>query len=172
MAENYAAAVKHSGLGPHVMMPAGFNTIQPAATGGKRKAQAIEDGQVEGKKKRKPRAPRDPNAPKRPASSYLIFQNDVRGELKKKHPEVSNTELLAMISKQWQAMTEEQKSVRIAVVVVPSLQQLNSTVRFTTRQRPTQRKSTLLTKLHMMLVIPMIPHLPSRLLQLPLRYVL
>jgi len=111
MAENYAAAVKHSGLGPHVMMPAGYNPIPPATTGGKRKAQAIEDGQVEGKKKRKPRAPRDPNAPKRPASSYLMFQNDIRGELKKKHPEVSNTELLAMISKQWQAMTEEEKSV-------------------------------------------------------------
>jgi hypothetical protein len=172
MAENYAAAVKHASLGPHVMMPANFGAIPQATPGGKRKAQALEDGQ-DGKKKRKPRAPRDPNAPKRPASSYLMFQNDIRAELKKKHPEVSNTELLAMISRQWQTMSEEQKSVSISIIVVPYIPQLfKSTVRFITRQLLTQRKNTLLTKLLMMLVIPTILHLPPRPPRLPLRYVL
>lgn len=121
MAENYAAAVKHSSIGPHVMMPATFGAIPQATPGGKRKAQAVDDGQGEGRKKRKPRTPKDPNAPKRPASSYLMFQNDIRAELKKKHPEISNTELLAMISKQWQGMSDEQKSVSIPLFAIQYL---------------------------------------------------
>jgi len=98
IAENYAAAVRHSGIG-----------LLPETAGGKRKAQALEDGT--GKKKRKPRVPKDPNAPKRPASSYLLFQNDIRAELKKKHPGTSHSDLLSMISKQWQQMTEDEKAV-------------------------------------------------------------
>jgi HMG (high mobility group) box len=116
MAENYAAAVRVSGLGPNMVMPATFGTMPQVTPAGKRKAQALEEGQSEGKKKRKARAPKDPNAPKRPASSYLMFQNDIRAELKKKHPEISNADLLGMISKQWQGMTDEQKSVSVCRV--------------------------------------------------------
>ena len=65
-------------------------------------------------KKRSNRKPKDPNAPKRPASSYLLFQNDVRQELKAKNPNMRNNELLSAIAKMWAEMPPEQKDVGAA----------------------------------------------------------
>ena len=62
--------------------------------------------------KRKAKKLKDPNAPKRPPSSYLLFQNDIRQELKAKNPGLSNNELLGAISKLWSEMPKEQKDVR------------------------------------------------------------
>ncbi|KAI0366204.1 HMG-box [Pilatotrama ljubarskyi] len=59
--------------------------------------------------KKRPKKPKDPNAPKRPASSYLLFQNDVRNELKAKNPGMRNNELLSAIAKMWAEMPQEQK---------------------------------------------------------------
>jgi len=93
-------------------LAAGVSPFSDAvAQGGKRKAQADDDDEGDGKKKRKTRKPRDPNAPKRPPSSYLLFQNEVRAELKAKYPELPNGELLQMISKRWSAMSDEDKEV-------------------------------------------------------------
>ena len=61
--------------------------------------------------KRRQKKPRDPNAPKRPPSSYLLFQNDVRAELKAKNPQMRNNELLSAISKLWSEMPQQQKDV-------------------------------------------------------------
>ncbi|KZT74464.1 HMG-box [Daedalea quercina L-15889] len=80
-------------------MPAGLAMAPPAT--GKRKAR-----ENEGKKTRKKK---DPLAPKRPPSSYLLFQNEVRSELKKTHPGMPNNELLGMIAKQWAEMSQEDK---------------------------------------------------------------
>jgi hypothetical protein len=78
------------------------------------KRKAVDHDEDTDSKKRK-RKPRDPNAPKRPASSYILFQNDIRKELKEKHPNVSNNELLAMISKLWNDMPDqEKKASRVA----------------------------------------------------------
>ena len=78
-------------------------------TKGKRKAASSpEDGDAS-KKRKRPIKPKDPNAPKRPASSYILFQNEVRKELKERHPELSNTDLLSLISEQWKSMSDEQK---------------------------------------------------------------
>ncbi|KDR74519.1 hypothetical protein GALMADRAFT_227586 [Galerina marginata CBS 339.88] len=76
---------------------------------GKRKAAlSPEDG--DGPKKRKRNVkPKDPNAPKRPASSYILFQNEVRKELKEQHPTLSNSDLLGLISEQWKNMSDAQK---------------------------------------------------------------
>lgn len=90
---------------------------QAEPTGGKRKARGEDDG--EGKRKRKTK-PKDPLAPKRPASSYLLFQNEVRQELKAKHPNIPNNELLAKIAKAWAEMPKEQKDVRIVVLLSSS----------------------------------------------------
>ncbi|KAH9938675.1 high mobility group box domain-containing protein [Fomitopsis serialis] len=76
-----------------------YNQAPP--TTGKRKMR-----EVEGKKTRKKK---DPLAPKRPPSSYLLFQNEVRSELKKTHPGMPNNELLGMIAKQWSEMSQEDK---------------------------------------------------------------
>ena len=81
---------------------------------------SISQQQPEEKPKVKRTLPRDPNAPKRPPSSYLLFQNDVRAELKAKHPEMRNNELLGAIAKLWGSMPQEQKDVR-CVSPVPSL---------------------------------------------------
>lgn len=80
----------------------------------KRKGLAIEDGEgevLDSKRKRSARKPKDPNAPKRPPSSYLLFQNEVRAELRAKFPELPNSELLQMISKRWAAMADAEKEV-------------------------------------------------------------
>ncbi|OSD01739.1 HMG-box [Trametes coccinea BRFM310] len=84
------------GMGPPVM---------PVAQENGKKRKRGED--AEGKKRAK--KPKDPNAPKRPASSYLLFQNDVRNELKAKHPDMRNNELLSTIAKLWADMPQEQK---------------------------------------------------------------
>lgn len=74
------------------------------------KGKNIDDG--EGPKKRKRTTkPKDPNAPKRPASSYIMFQNEVRKAIKELHPDVPNAEIMSMIADQWKQMTDEQKQV-------------------------------------------------------------
>ncbi|EED79332.1 predicted protein [Postia placenta Mad-698-R] len=93
MAEHFVQSLSHVPFGGPV--PLG------------RKRRTAEEMSTDGKRKRKP--PKDPNAPKRPASSYLIFQNDVRNELKKEHPNLSNNELLSMIAALWQNMPKEKK---------------------------------------------------------------
>lgn len=110
IAEQFAQLVGPIPYHP-VLMPNGpMQPMQPMpnleAVGGKRKR---EDG--EEKKKRKTK-PKDPNAPKRPPSSYLLFQNEVRQELKAKNPDMPNNALLGMIAKEWANMPQEQKDVR------------------------------------------------------------
>jgi transcriptional regulator HMO1 len=85
-------------------------------TGGKRKSRGGGED-AEGKRRRKIK-PKDPNAPKRPPSSYLLFQNEVRQELKAKHPNIPNNELLAKIAKAWSDMPKEQKDVSFLSLVV------------------------------------------------------
>ena len=89
-------------------MPAGLAVASPLT--GKRKSR----GDVEGKKTRKKK---DPLAPKRPPSSYLLFQNEVRSELKRTHPGMPNNELLGMIAKQWSEMTQDEKEVRMLTLI-------------------------------------------------------
>ena len=60
---------------------------------------------------KKARKPKDPNAPKRPASSYLLFQNEVRQELKAKNPTLPNNELLGLIAKMWKDMPKSERDV-------------------------------------------------------------
>jgi len=52
---------------------------------------------------------KDPNAPKRPATSYIMFQNDVRDDLRQKNPGLPYKELLGKVSEAWQALADDQK---------------------------------------------------------------
>lgn len=101
--------------GAPIMFPNGQLPPMPPPqmeqTGTKRKSRGG-DEEVEGGKRKRKTKPKDPNAPKRPPSSYLLFQNEVRQELKQKHPTISNNELLAKIAKAWSEMPKEQKDVR------------------------------------------------------------
>jgi len=109
MTEQFANMFKYPGVAQ------GINASNPhviQTTNIKRKAEVL-DGDaiiVKDGRKRKARKPKDPNEPKRPPSTYLLFQNDVRKGLKAKHPNATNSELLAMISKMWQEMPDADKS--------------------------------------------------------------
>lgn len=61
--------------------------------------------------KRKEKRLRDPDAPKRPPSAYLLFQNEVRQEIRKKHPGMPYSEVLGKVSEAWKALTDEQRRV-------------------------------------------------------------
>lgn len=61
--------------------------------------------------KRKEKRLRDPEAPKRPPSAYLLFQNEVREEIRKKHPGMPYSEVLGKVSEAWKALTDEQRRV-------------------------------------------------------------
>jgi hypothetical protein len=63
------------------------------------------------KKPRKKRAKKDPTAPKRNMSAYLFFSNMQRAELKRKHPEMTFTEITKTLSNTWKKMSSEQKRV-------------------------------------------------------------
>jgi transcriptional regulator HMO1 len=70
-------------------------------------------GDEEGKKRRpvKERKPKDVNAPKRPPSAYLLFQNEVRKDVKAAHPEMPHNQLLTEISKLWATLNDKEKEV-------------------------------------------------------------
>jgi HMG (high mobility group) box len=124
----------------------------------------LDDGITKGKKrkaadhvedtepKKRTRKPRDPNAPKRPPSSYILFQNDIRKQLKEKNPKVSNNELLAIISKQWNEMPDQDKEVyRVAST---SLTLFSHTLfSITTKQWLTRKNNTPKRRKHTTLVL-------------------
>ena len=90
------------------------NTSVPLYAGSKR--HGTEEEVVEGTTKKRRTAGRrvkDPDAPKRAASSYIFFQNDLRQELRKQHPDITPAEIMARVSKQWAEMTPELKAVRV-----------------------------------------------------------
>jgi len=76
-------------------------TIPPSAAAG--------TGKKRGRVPKEGKRVKDPNAPKRPPTSYIMFQNDVRDELRQKHPGLPYKELLGKVSEAWQALAEEQK---------------------------------------------------------------
>ncbi len=67
---------------------------------------------VPAEKEKKTRKPKDPNAPKRPASAYILFQNDVRKEVVEKNPGMQYRDVLGEISKEWATLDPERKAVR------------------------------------------------------------
>ena len=67
------------------------------------------DGEGEGgaKKKRKNKKKEvDPNAPKRPPSAYIVYQNDVRADVRAQHPDMKYNEILTLIGENWKALGE------------------------------------------------------------------
>lgn len=102
-----------------------FSPVTPQVR--KPRGPTAEEGESEvvgSKRKRSARKPKDPNAPKRPPSNYLLFQNEVRAELKSKFPQLPNSELLQMISKRWAAMADADKEVSVAMILLDALSPL------------------------------------------------
>ncbi|EKD02756.1 nonhistone protein 6 [Trichosporon asahii var. asahii CBS 8904] len=57
-------------------------------------------------RKQKEKKPKDPNAPKRPPSAYLLFQNDIREEIRQAHPGMPYKEVLSVIANRWKDLDE------------------------------------------------------------------
>jgi hypothetical protein len=90
------------------------NLSMPLHAGSKRPGMEEDDNEGTIKKRRTTgKKPKDPDAPKRAASSYIFFQNDLRQELRKQHPDITPTEVMTRVSKQWAEMKPEQKAVRV-----------------------------------------------------------
>ncbi|CDR98858.1 related to NHP6B-nonhistone chromosomal protein [Sporisorium scitamineum] len=95
--------------GSHTGVPAaGTETAAAAGTAG---ASGKAAKKISKAQKRKEKRLRDPDAPKRPPSAYLLFQNEVRQEIRKKHPGMPYSEVLGKVSEAWKALTDEQRRV-------------------------------------------------------------
>lgn len=75
-------------------------------------------GEEEGPKKRgrkstkeKPKKEKDPNAPKRPASAYIIFQNEMRPKLREANPDTPYKDILTKIADEWKNVPDDKKQV-------------------------------------------------------------
>jgi len=99
--------------GPPGLMAHDASTAVPAND---KKRKADQQEEVTGKKKRVPKEkkPKDKDAPKRPASAYLLYQNDIRKVIKEQNPSISNQELLQIIAKTWALLDPEKRKPYIA----------------------------------------------------------
>ena len=62
------------------------------------------------KKEKKERKQKDPNAPKRGKSSYLIFCNELREEVRKQNPHLNAKEITSELGKQWNTLKQKNPS--------------------------------------------------------------
>jgi hypothetical protein len=106
--DTFAGTVQRMHFGQAVQLPHGFALPSPVAQHAPRGG----DEHAGPTKRKRAVKVKDPNAPKRPASSYLLFQNAVRQETKKENPTLPNNELLALISQRWANMSDSEKQVR------------------------------------------------------------
>lgn len=77
---------------------------------------AVEDSAGQAKKiskrqKKLMKQARDPDAPKRPPNAYLLFQNEVRADMKERFPELAYRELLGKVADAWKGLSEEDRKV-------------------------------------------------------------
>ncbi len=114
VAEQFAQTLTQTsfsgGLLPSPIQPEGVQAVN----GNKR--QGMEEDDIEGPTKKRRvsnKKAKDPDAPKRAASSYIFFQNDLRQELRKQHPDISASDIMTRVRTLWSEMTAEQKAVSL-----------------------------------------------------------
>ncbi|KZO94928.1 hypothetical protein CALVIDRAFT_556124 [Calocera viscosa TUFC12733] len=102
--EGYAAALLALGGGTGIKQEA-------VAVAGKKRGRpsAATDELEPGKRKRRMKKEKDPLAPKRPASAYLLYQNDKRAEFVEKFKDIPYHEMLSKISESWGKLTDTEK---------------------------------------------------------------
>ncbi|EKM75740.1 hypothetical protein AGABI1DRAFT_116212 [Agaricus bisporus var. burnettii JB137-S8] len=110
LTENFRKCAEMSESFARALKDASDDDIRALSNTHKRKADVALDDDEAPKKRKRNAKPKDPNAPKRPASSYILFQNEIRKQLKDQHPELTNAELLNMISDIWKKMSEDEKA--------------------------------------------------------------
>lgn len=107
---------EYTSLSPvHLSKP---DLLQPLTAGGPL-AVALASGLADagvgstGKKERKKKEKkiRDPNAPKRPPSAYILFQNEVRDDIRTSNPGMPYKDVLQIISQRWKELPDSEKKV-------------------------------------------------------------
>ncbi|WVN90223.1 uncharacterized protein L203_105459 [Cryptococcus depauperatus CBS 7841] len=66
---------------------------------------------VKKERKKKEKKAKDPNAPKRPPSAYILFQNEVREEIRRSNPGMVYKDILGIISQKWKDLPDPQKKI-------------------------------------------------------------
>ena len=61
------------------------------------------------KKEKKNKQTKDKDAPKRAISAFFFYNKERRETLKKEQPNLNNKEIIATMSKEWNALSEEQR---------------------------------------------------------------
>ncbi|KGB79426.2 nonhistone protein 6 [Cryptococcus deuterogattii R265] len=107
---------EYTSLSPvHLSKP---DLLQPLTAGGPL-AVALASGLADagvgssGKKERKKKEKkiRDPNAPKRPPSAYILFQNEVRDDIRTSNPGMPYKDVLQIISQRWKELPDSEKKI-------------------------------------------------------------
>jgi transcriptional regulator HMO1 len=117
VAENFANTLRRAGL--NISDIRDLQLPSPQQANHKRKLSEVEAGEEKTKGKRGPKPKKekkekDPLEPRRPASSFLMFQNFLRAELKKKNSEVSSDEIKALTKTSWDQLGDSEKQVRLS----------------------------------------------------------
>ena len=76
---------------------------------------ALPGGEAIGKRKRKPH---DPNAPKRALTSYFLFMQDHKPQIKEANPDWTAAQISAESEKRWENITEEEKNVSSPLIAL------------------------------------------------------
>ncbi|PWN97460.1 hypothetical protein FA09DRAFT_319841 [Tilletiopsis washingtonensis] len=87
-------------------LPAAVPAVSPGHPG--RKSMSKEEKSA---KKKERKLNRDPNEPKRPPSAYLLFQNEVREDMRARHPDLVYADVLGKVSEAWKSLSDEQRKV-------------------------------------------------------------
>lgn len=100
---------------PHTVSQVNRNTFYLSAPSPRsRTASVSSTGAGEPAKRRYRRHPKvDPHAPVKPASAYVEFSNVIREEMKG----ASFTEIARRVGERWQALSKQEKEVRLAVYI-------------------------------------------------------
>ena len=73
------------------------------------------------KKARKAERAKNPDAPKKPLSSFMIYSNEHRQEVKTAHPELKITQIAKILGQMWHQLSAEEQSKYKIIVVEPSV---------------------------------------------------
>ena len=73
------------------------------------------------KKARKAEKAKNPDAPKKPLSSFMLFSNEHRQEVKTAHPELKITQIAQKLGQMWRQLSAEEQGKYKIIVIDPSV---------------------------------------------------
>lgn len=79
-----------------------------------KKEKTVKKEKKEKKERVKHHHKKDKNAPKRAISAFFFYNQERRPTLKKEKPSLTNTEIIAEMSKEWKALPDAKKKPYIA----------------------------------------------------------